>query len=457
MSPTEEFKALLLLMNEIDHHSLSQPVVKLLKGWEKRTSDSDKKQIFAGIHKREWRMHCTDFKYWVFEQKTLYPQAIDLDVHEIGNGWDWADSDDVAGALERMGRVVEQCHSNEYLLNLVQSLEGDFLNRISKNTALLPKFQDFLLILQKKSSKLYGECIADLPQPLFKKIVLAEGKKHHEAQRLLLKILDQSLTVGVFEQKILPALAAVNPQTISSQLDKKLAYLVGSMSFDQFSNIKRNLIQKGWEDQHIDVWARPLNQKTFSRQLDGWMTHWAQHHRSALLGYLSPTAVNCVEHYLTPNFGDALQGAARYLDAAQTAGITLKEINSYLIKHPKDYQECLMDFFQRYSSQSETAWQKNFATKNFKSLIQQAQKVLPPVIFGTMVSFLYSNGYSTERPVQILPFKPLTFEQWKNRSHWEKRAKQSFDTQQQYMALQQNLTIQKSLPTTKNATAKRKI
>lgn len=446
MSPTDEFKALLTLMDEAEGKNMSDAVFKLLNGWEKRTSDKDKRHVFSSIPKRDWSVNNSNFSRWIFAQKMLYPNDLICEVQDIGGAWDWIDSSDVAGSLQRMSDAVKICNDDEYIESLIYNIDDDFLSKVAKNPTNILLFENFLDALQQRHPKYKSACVLDLTDNLFKKIKFSSAdKKQYETHRSLFKKIHYDLDCKTVLNNILPVFQKLNCEQWPYQLEKKMAALVCNFSFHEFSHIRTDLCAKGWSEAHLYGWSRPLNYKTFSHP-DGWLTYWAQHSRMNLLDLLAPKITECLEIYLSSGFKLYLDRLTPILEEVHAAGITNKEINAYILKHPIHFQEKLSAAFEAYSSETETKLQKFCGTKNFHSTLKLAERILPPAVVGSILCILHTNGHVEAQPSQLLPLKAAPIKYWREQCYDGKQAQRAFGLQEQYLVLQQRNTIKKSLP-----------
>lgn len=454
MSHTDEFKALLTLMREVENSGMTNAVLKLLNGWEKRIPEKDQRQVFSSIPKRDWCVESRAFSCWILEQKIRHPNDIKCDIQEIGTCWGWADETDVPGSLQRMGYIVTNCNDEEYIQDLIHTIEHDFFNKIAKTPTHILLFEKFLDQLEQSHPKHKSSCVLDATDALYKKIKFPfADKKQYDLHRSLMKTLHYNQNGKGIVDKILPVLEQLNGNQLPYGLERKLNGLFPALPFNEFARIRTVLQSKGWSEAQINTWARPLTSESLSES-NGWIAHWAEHSRTSLLTHLAPIITDCFEVYLSPtHFKDYLDELTPLINEVHAAGITAKEINSHLVKHPKHFQERLCLVFEQYSGEMETKWQKLCAAKSFTSTLKRAEQILPPAVVGSMISILHANGHIQTPPTQLLPFKAASTNFWRELCYGEKQVKKVLELQQQYLALQERCKIQKSLPKSKSCPA----
>lgn len=461
MTPTEELKTLLKLAHTVANEGGVGTVIKLLNGWSKRTSEQDKQKSFSAISKHEWDVGDASFSSWLLDQKMLYPKDIHVDISQLGEPYDWLDETDLSKSFQRIIYIVANCADAEYVTEVIEHFESDFV--LKKNdTGKISAFEQFLSDLTPYSLKFRSSCVVGLPDAVFKHISFSpDDKKQYEVQRSVLKMLGNDLDSETFEKKILPKLAQLDPRTISLRLERNLKDVVSLMSFEQFANAQQYLQTHGWDITHTNSWALGLDRQTLDGDSNGWMKHWAQHNRSSLLRLLAGKLSDFLEEHPANTHQKDFEEIHVYFESAYEAGISKKELNSYMLKNHTIFKTSIISLMVECGCGPQTHLKKLFGNKKFMGILNQAKDVFPPAFYGTVVFPFYTSGYISESPSQLISFKPLTLNQWQEECYGEHNAKQAFATQQQYASLQQKSTIEKSIAksvkNTQALTPKRKI
>jgi hypothetical protein len=460
MTPTEELKTLLKLAHTVANEGGVGTVIKLLNGWSKRTSEQDKQKSFSAISKREWDVGDGHFSSWLLDQKMLHPKDIHVDIPQLGEPYDWLDETDLSKSFQRIIYIVANCPDEQYVTEVIEHLEHDLV--LKKNdTGKISAFERFLSDLTPYSLKFRSSCVVGLPDAVFKHISFSDGdKKQYEVQRSVLKMLGPDLDCKTFETKILPKLAQLDSCAVSLRLERHLKDVVSLMPFEQFANAQQYLQTHGWDTTHTNSWALRLDRKTLDGDSNGWMKHWAQHNRSSLLRLLAEKISDVLADYPANAHQKDFEKIHVYFKSAYEAGISKKELNSYVLKHNAIFKPSIISLMMECSLGPQTHLKKLFGNKKFAGILNQAKDVFPPAFYGTIAFPFYANGYLLEAPSQLISFKPLTLNQWQEECGVY-NAKQVFATQQQYASLQQKSTIEKSIAksmkSTKSLAPKRKI
>lgn len=460
MSHTDELKAFLVLMSEIEDSTATKAVLNLLQSWEKRTSEQERKEAFLSIGQHNWRTTESAFRCWVLDQKILYPQEVKATVAQIGSPWNWSDTSDIPNALRRLTYVAAHTSHDRDVLALIDHMGEGFFKLSFKTQANTTLFQTFIDTILNSRPHLQNVCMAMLPATAMKKLTFSEDvKKEYELQNQLKRHLQlRECTWSMIKQKIVPLLALINPERISDDLNDQICQTISQLPFEHYLFVKKTLVDAGWNEKRVGVWARPLNYEEIQNgdYDNGWMAHWAKHHKKALLKLLGQISAETLTVRLEGQFEGYLNHFADLSKSMQNAGITLGELNTYLMKHPKHVQEHFYPLIEMWCETRPAVLAKCLASSKDKTLMIRARSVLPDVISGAMDSLAYLGGYTETAPANMLPLIPLSDDQWDDLCY-SQTAETAYKLQQKYIALQQKTHIAKHISVTPSPTLKRKM
>lgn len=458
MSHTEELKAFLVIMSESEDSSTVGAVLKLLGAWGKRTSEQEKKEAFSSISKNEWRTNDSEFRAWVLDQKMSYPTEVAASVAQIGDACDWSDTTDIPNGLRRLAYVASNSKNDHNVLELIDHMNDRFLTSAFKTQSNIDLFQQFIDTILTTRPHLQSSCISLLPASIVKKMKIPEEDKQENIRqdevRRHLKACYSNW--DKFKRSVIPALEKINPDKISENLNDTIFDVVSSLTFQQYCFVEQALVNKGWDAKRVRSWARPLTKDDVEEGGYGWMPHWAKHNKKELMALLAEITSEVMVARLDAFEGN-LQIYSSLKHVINDAGISTKELNTYMAKNPKHSQHNFYDFIEAWCDKNPTVLKKKLNSQKDQALMNQARNVLPEVVMGTIEALAHLDGHSAYAPPQTLKLTALSMEGWQYQLYTDTIAPRAFDLQQKYIAFHQKQTIQKNIAVPVGSALKRKM
>lgn len=458
MSHTEELKAFLVIMSEVQDSSTTGAVLKLLGAWEKRTSEHEKKEAFSSIGKNGWRTNDSEFRGWVLDQKMLHPTEVAVSVSQIGDACDWSDTTDIPNGLRRLAYVAAHSKNDRQALELIDHMDERFLTSVFKTQSNIDLFQKFVDTILTTRPHLQSSCISLLPVSMVKKMNFSEDtKQEYTRQEDVKRHLRASHSDwDKFKRNVVPALEKINPNKISEVLNDDICDVVSSLTFQQYCCVEQALVSKGWDATRVRKWARLLTKDDVEEGGNGWILHWAKYNKKELMGILAEITSEVMVARMFA-FGGNLKHYSSLIKVMNDAGISIEELNTYMVKNPKHSQANFYDFIEVWCDTHPTLLKKKLNSQKDQTLMKQARNVLPEVVVETMEALAYLEGYNTHLPTQLLKLTPLSVQGWEYHLHADTMAPRAFDLQQKYIALHQKHTIEKNITGPAGSASKRKM